>query len=334
MCHCALQVKDVLIVLTVQEMDLEAEVLTASEWEHLASLMEFLYPFCFVTKANEGLLDTIDRMLLAFEFLLGHFERLKQDYAGNQWMSIRIDAAWEKLTKYYAKSDDTAAYMTVTVLNPLHKWQWFEKFWGTNRALQQRLRKGKQDLRLHWLKHYADVTSVLMLTLLFLSSTTGAVTGFVAFLHRQDWALRNELEFYLGELCLMFTDQQRTLEFKVLGWWTEPAQQKQFPRLSKMVWDLLTVPVTSAEIECVFSECALSHSDVPLGMTPETLEQLMLHRSWERYVEKGGKMQVSSLFLSQILLTTYRWTLRRQWLWKMREERDIVRNIGWSTRCT
>ena len=186
MCHRALQVKDALIALTVQEMDLEAEALTASEWEHLANLTEFLYPFRSVTKANEGLLDTIDRMLPAFEFLLGHLERSRQDYAGNQWMSIRIDAAWEKLTKYYAKSDDTAAYMTATVLNPLHKWQWFEESWGTNRALQQWLRKGKQDLRLHWLKHYADVTSALMLTFPLLSSTTGAATGFAASLHRQD----------------------------------------------------------------------------------------------------------------------------------------------------
>ena len=61
-------------------------------------------------------------------------------------MSIRIDAVWEKLIKYYAKSDDIAAYMIVMVLNQLHKWQWFEESWGTNRALQQWLRKRKQDL--------------------------------------------------------------------------------------------------------------------------------------------------------------------------------------------
>ena len=75
---------------------------------------------------------------------------------------------------------------------------------------------------------------------------------------------RDELELYFGELCLTFTDQQRTLEFRALGWWTEPAQQRRFPRLSKMAWDLLTVLVTSAEIERVFSECALSLSECVL----------------------------------------------------------------------
>ena len=64
-------------------MNLETEALTASKWEHLVNLTQFLYFFCFVTKANEGLLDTIDRMLPAFEFLLGHLEQSRQDYAEN-----------------------------------------------------------------------------------------------------------------------------------------------------------------------------------------------------------------------------------------------------------
>ena len=58
------------------------------------------------------------------------------------------------------------------------------------------------------------------------------------------------------------------------------------------------MPVTSIKIERIFSECALSLNDTRLGMTPETLEKLILHRSWERYVSKGGKIQVS--FLSSL----------------------------------
>ena len=101
-------------------------------------------------------------------------------------MSVRIDAAWEKLIKYYTKSDDTIAYMAATVLNPLHKWQWFEEFWGTNRALQQWLRKGKQNLRLHWQTYYANITPTSTSTLRSPLSTTGAAAGFAAFLYRQD----------------------------------------------------------------------------------------------------------------------------------------------------
>ena len=43
-----------------------------------------------------------------------------------------------------------------------------------------------------------------------------------------------------------------------------------------MAWDLLNAPVTSAEIERIFSECASSLSDKRLSMTPETLEELVL----------------------------------------------------------
>ena len=73
----------------------------------------------------------------------------------------------------------------------------------------------------------------------------------------------------------------------------EPAQQRRFPRLSKMASDMLTVPVTSAEIERIFSECAASLTDRRLSMTPEMLERIMLHRSWELYVRRNGRIQVN-----------------------------------------
>ena len=130
------------------------------------------------------------------------------------------------------------------------------------------------------------------------SSTAEPAEGFAAFFHRQDRLPRDELELYLAEPCLTFTDPQRTFEFRALTWWTEPAQMKRFPHLSKLAWDLLTVPVTNAEIERIFSECASSLSDKRLGMT--------LHRSWERYARKGGRVEVSLPSLLQALLTNYR----------------------------
>ena len=126
MCQRALQVKDALMALIVEQVDLEAKALTATDWEYLANLSRFLLPFRSITKANEGLFDTMDRMLPALEFLLAHLEQSRQDYKENRWIAVHIDAAWEKLIKYYNKTDDTLAYMAATGLNPLHKWQWFE----------------------------------------------------------------------------------------------------------------------------------------------------------------------------------------------------------------
>ena len=117
------------------------------------------------------------------------------------------------------------------------------------------------------------------------NSSAAASARFAAYLHRQDRPIRDELELYLAS-----ADQQRTLEFRTLEWWTEPAQQKRFPRLGMLAWDLLTVPLTTAEIERTFPECALSLSDRRLDVIPETLEESMLHRSWELYVARGGRI--------------------------------------------
>ena len=104
MCQRALQIKEALAALTVEERELEAEGLSATDWEHLAKLSQFLKPFRSVTKANEGLHESIDRMLPALESLLGHLESSRTTYKANEWISVRIDAAWEKLTKYYTKT--------------------------------------------------------------------------------------------------------------------------------------------------------------------------------------------------------------------------------------
>ena len=39
-------------------------------------------------------------------------------------------------------------------------------------------------------------------------------------------------------------------------------------------------------------------------MTPETLEQLILYRSWESYARKAGKAEVSLFLLLHHLLTS------------------------------
>ena len=46
-------------------------------------------------------------------------------------MAERIDYAWNKLNKYYTLLDQIIAYVAVTMLNPMHKWQWFEQRWIT-----------------------------------------------------------------------------------------------------------------------------------------------------------------------------------------------------------
>ena len=113
------------------EPKLEKDHLGPTDWGHLADTTTFLKPFRFITKANEDLLDTIDRVLPGMEFLMGHLEKARTIYAANTYMAERVQRAWEKLDKYYRITDATIAYLGATVLNPMRKWHWFNKRWTT-----------------------------------------------------------------------------------------------------------------------------------------------------------------------------------------------------------
>ena len=94
------------------------------------------------------------------------------------------------------------------------------------------------------------------------SQTTEQIT-FSNFLHTStrptDKALvQDELQIYLSELVLSLATEQETHDFRALDWWTQGLQKTRFPRLSRMAFDILTVPTMSAEIERVFSECSLT----------------------------------------------------------------------------
>ena len=59
----------------MKEKELETKLFTAINWEHLINLIKFLKFFRYITKANEGLCDFINKMLPSLEFLLAYLER-------------------------------------------------------------------------------------------------------------------------------------------------------------------------------------------------------------------------------------------------------------------
>src|SRR5271170_7714293 len=48
----------------------------------------------------------------------------------DQFLTIAVNNAWVKLDKYYNLTDRSIAYVAAVVLNPAHKWRYFEKHWA------------------------------------------------------------------------------------------------------------------------------------------------------------------------------------------------------------
>ena len=79
-------------------------------------------------------------------------------------------------------TDRLIAYIGATVLNPYHKWQWFDRSWTTPNLLPALLR-GKADLRQLWEDKYAGV-SVTVRPTAPRNNGGGEINGFAAYLFR------------------------------------------------------------------------------------------------------------------------------------------------------
>jgi len=63
-------------------------------------------------------------------------------------------------------------------------------------------------------------------------------------------------------------------------WWLEPTQQKNFPNLSKMALDILSIPTMSADPERLFSGAMITISDRRNRLRIYTIEALECLKSW------------------------------------------------------
>jgi hypothetical protein len=65
-----------------------------------------------------------------------------------------------------------------------------------------------------------------------------------------------------------------------IQWWLEPSQQRNFPNLSKMALDLLSIPAMSTEAERIFSYLEDSISERRNKSNMDLVEALVLLKSW------------------------------------------------------
>lgn len=119
--------------------------LTEADWKQSEKVYEFLKAIVDVTSMVEGTNATLDRVLPSMEFILDHFEKGKVyilylffvlithlnqvKFADDPYLGPCCSAGWRKIDKYYSLTDDSTAYMAAVVLDPSHKWIYFEENW-------------------------------------------------------------------------------------------------------------------------------------------------------------------------------------------------------------
>ncbi|KAK2926863.1 HAT, C-terminal dimerization domain [Fusarium oxysporum f. sp. vasinfectum] len=214
------------------ELDCAGDELSSEDWIILEKIKSFLEKLKMTTKALESSFATLDNVLLAMDFVLAQFEAGKEVYIDDPIMAPMYNSGWAKLDKYYRLTDESPAYVAAIVLHPSHKWHYIQENWK-----KEWVESSKKLMETLW-NDYKPVESPLPLCEVP-STTTNE------FLNWRNKHLQPSLITDEYERCC---NSERVYGFtSALAWWLEETQQKNYPNLSKMAVDILSIPAMSAE---------------------------------------------------------------------------------------
>ncbi|XP_058081736.1 zinc finger BED domain-containing protein RICESLEEPER 2-like [Magnolia sinica] len=94
----------------------------------------------------------------------------------------------------------------------------------------------------------------------------------------------SELENYIKEPLVKFKDD----EFDVLDWWKMKSRDSQYPVLSLMARDILSIPISTVASEAVFSTRSRVVNKYRSSLTPESVEALICTQDWLRPIWGKG----------------------------------------------
>ena len=261
-------------VLLEDDQDLTEFILEEVEWRRLGSLREILQHFDNLTTkvcASKSYV-TITMTVIVYNSLMAKIEKFIEVYKDRLPDICRgAKAAYNKLSKYYARTDDSPIYSVATAVHPAMRFKyWSDQQWG--QKYEKHARKTVRDM---WTSQYA-----------------AKVNQDAGQTHSEAIEESDDIELVL----LGFTNKASSsdeLEEFVLGpivretplvYWRKNFES--YPQLAKMAKDFLAIPATSAPSERCFSKARSLLPYTRNRLSPEKIEEQMLLDSWYEYFSK------------------------------------------------
>ncbi|GKU14095.1 unnamed protein product [Fusarium langsethiae] len=179
-----------------------------------------------------------------------------------------ITCAIYKLEKYVTLLEDSPAYWTAMILHPAFKDKWIREYLPGEQA-NRIVDSFKQFFDRDYNKLPTQPTPVQKKTK---SSHLGA-HSYLA--QRPSPANRDEVKEYLEEP--IYEDEAVEDPFE---WWRQ--REKDFPRLARMAYDLLSIPSTACECERAFSLAKLLVGTQRHSLQDLTMEMLTCVKFWRQ----------------------------------------------------
>lgn len=284
--------------------------LSDKDWdvlEHLATILGF-YEVTVKTLEGDGIQRKRKRgwvgsygniwdVIQGFEFLMAKLEEYKAvaaDYPDPEHFRININLGWQKLNKYYTILDETPIYYVALALHPAYRWGWFEEHWGKHpdwiatakemvqevweteyRNLEVVLSPGNEPVAKRRRKYqnafeeYCEQSRYEPSSRLSTPTTTPATTRSSA----TSEFPRDEYEAWQESWLPTDTDIRDPRAY-----WQD--NRAQYPRLSRMALDFLTIQPMSAECERLFSAAGRLVTPLRSRLEVNIIGMCLVLRSW------------------------------------------------------
>ena len=272
--------------------DITQDFLTDDDWHELERFRDLLEPFYDLSQelqsdSGEGIegRGSVWQYILTLDYAHKHLYEAKNDaeFDDSRHYKAGIEVAITKLMKYYNKAVETPIYRMAVALHPGKRFEYFQTFWN---QWPDWKRRAKNDLA-EYFKEYAtaleeeqvdeslpfESTRSATRSQPFTSSIItsqeqpirdprtntqrpkrsafrafGDPTQFEQGTHgRQKKKKVDEWERY----TMLAISEEDALVDDPLDWWWQ--RRAEYPILSKMAIDILSIPAMSAEPERVFS---------------------------------------------------------------------------------
>jgi hypothetical protein len=232
------------------------------------------------------------QVLPAYDFMKFHIERSLDDAMAHDFvdiepglddeeepkhsrMEINIMNAQSKLKKY-RQLLTSPVYIVAMVLIPWIKWEYCDSHWT-----ESEVHAAKVVAQKYWDDHYHEVkvgdTSSSKLEPV-ITKPGGKEPGLLqAHIRRRRVPKTKEFQDEYTRYCLVEPVEENDWHSALL-WWE--AHEQQYPRLTQMAKDILSIPGMSAEVERLFSSAKLMLPPTRSLLQEDGIEAGECIRSW------------------------------------------------------
>jgi hypothetical protein len=282
---------------------MKSDGLTAADWQVINEYIEVLAPLKTATKRLEGHgksggFGSVAEIIPVFEVLLHKLEQQLQNYdsvnheehaeAPEDHIAINLRAALIVAREYYTKLDNSPAYYAATVLHPRYR-RFCDTVWAEK---PDWLATSNRNFESLWAE-YRALPKPCAPAAPYSNDLDDAIDSLC---NPRATAAEDEDKYSKWKRCEQVAEKDSASALDPIQYWM--GLRRQYPNLSRLALDVLSIPASSCECERMFSELGDLLEPRRQGMSARLLAAIQCVRRWRRAGFGNNEVAESHLLLT------------------------------------